>query len=282
MLDWYERLTDVEKRLIGNLFKAFTLAEGEVNCYWRKIGNTFYHPEIVHMAASFSSQEAIHAIGYDFLEAHLPMEQAATSNFQEDPTAVRKLDAIIDFKDIGDLPLSIAVFSAFVEGVSLYSSFATLMSFTKKGLLKTMFQILSWSVRDERLHSDSGIKLYWDLIDEGYPAPDPDDIYDAAKLVVKNEEDFVINAYGDVTDLGFVNLEQSLSFIRHRANKKLMELKLKPIFENDFAYKPLADFFYTALEGRGMNDFFALSRNGGGYSASITQNFKKCKVEIIR
>lgn len=280
ILDWYERLNDTQKRVIGNLFKAFTLAEGEVNCYWTWLKQHFHHPEIRHMCSAFANQEVNHALAYDFFEAHLPLNQVATSDFNEDPVAQQKLETIIAAKDIKDLPLSIAVFSGFVEGVSLYSSFATLMSFTKKGLLKTMFQVLLWSVRDERLHSDSGIKLYWDLLNEGYDAPNPLDIYHAADLIVKNERDFVTAAYGETEDLGFVNLEQSLAFINHRANKKLMQLQLKPVFENNYAYKPLGDFFYTALEGRGMNDFFALSRNGGGYSASITQNFSKCVVNI--
>ena len=183
--------------------------------------------------------------------------------------------------DIDDLVTSVVAFSAFVEGVSLYSSFATLMSFTKKGFLKTMFQILSWSVRDERLHSNSGIMLAKMLIREGYGTINEDACYEAANIIVNNEVDFIENAYGDTTDLGFVNLEQSLSFVYHRANLKLMQIGLEPIFANDFAYKPVAEFFYTSLEGRGVNDFFALSRNGGGYSSMIKQDFSTCNFGAV-
>ena len=114
VLDWYERLNDTEKQVIGNLFKAFTLTEGEVNCYWTNLKKVFNHPEIRHMCTSFANQEVIHALGYDFFEAHLPLEEVATANFNEDPIAQKKLNSIINALEIDELPLSIAVFSGFV------------------------------------------------------------------------------------------------------------------------------------------------------------------------
>ena len=44
---------------------------------------------------------------------------------------------------------SLAIFSAFAEGVSLYSSFAVLYSFQMRNLLKGIGQQMKWSVRDE-------------------------------------------------------------------------------------------------------------------------------------
>lgn len=279
ILDWMDRLTMGEKRVVGNLFKAFTVQEEVVNCYWRWLADILGQPEAIHMAAAFSNQESNHAISYDLLEANLPMAEVVTVDFKEDLVAQKKLDTIIDFQDIDNLVTSLAAFSAFVEGVSLYSSFAVLMSFQKKGYLKTMFQILTWSVRDERLHSNMGIALAKQLIADGEGVMDEEAIYQAAEIVCGNEVEFLQQAFKDDKDLGFVDLEQAISFVYHRGNKKLMQLGLKPIFENNFKYKPLAEFFYTSLEGRGMNDFFALSRNGGGYSATLTQDFTKCNFE---
>lgn len=277
LLDWVDKLSEPEKRVIGNLFKAFTVQEEVVNCYWRKIASTFKHPEIVHMATTFSHQECVHALAYDFLESSLPMHTLATTDFKEDPVTQKKLKDIIEFQDLEDLVTSLSAFSAFVEGVSLYSSFAVLMSFTKKGYLKTMYQILSWSVRDERLHSDSGIKLAQALINEGLGEMDEIKVYEVAQLLVGNEVEFIKQAFGDDKDLGFVDVDQAVYFVYHRANKKLMELGLDPVFPHHNYYKPLAKFFYTSLEGRAMNDFFALSRNGGGYTSTVVQNFAECK-----
>ena len=56
---------------------------------------------------------------------------------------------------------SLAIFSAFAEGVSLYSSFAVLVfSFQMRNLLKGIGQQMKWSVRDESLHSKMGCRLF--------------------------------------------------------------------------------------------------------------------------
>jgi ribonucleoside-diphosphate reductase beta chain len=79
---------------------------------------------------------------------------------------------------------SLAIFSAFAEGVALYSSFAVLYSFQMRNLLKGIGQQMKWSVRDESLHSKMGCQLfrhmceeYPELIDQVKPA-----VYEAAKL----------------------------------------------------------------------------------------------------
>ena len=277
--DWVDRLSEAEKSVIGNLFKAFTSVEGVIGDFWRHVGDIAGHPEIINMAAGFSHQEGIHMDAYDFLEAHLPMEDTVAVDWKIDPVAKKKMEDIISFHNLNDFTTALMAFSAFCEGVSLYASFATLMSFTKKGLLNTMFQVMQWSVRDERLHSIMGVELAKQLVREGLGVIDKDACYEMAELVVNNEIDFTVQAFGDSPDLGFVTLEQALSFIRHRANLKLMQIGLKPVFKNDFTYKPLGEFFYTALEGRGVNDFFVMSRNGGGYASIIKQNFRTCNFE---
>ena len=47
-----------------------------------------------------------------------------------------------------DIATSLAIFSAFTEGVQIFSSFAVLLSFQKKNLMKGVGQIVSFSVRD--------------------------------------------------------------------------------------------------------------------------------------
>lgn len=275
ILDWVDRLNDAEKSVIGNLFKAFTGAEGIIGCNWKRIAQTVGQPEIVAMADVFSHEEAIHGYAYDFLEAHLPMDEVITKDWHTDPVAQKKMETIMSFSDIENFITAVAAF-AFVEGVSLYSSFATLMAFTKKGYLKSMYQVMLWSVLQEANHSKMAIKLVKTMIAEGLGVLDEEKCYELASLIVENEKEFVKNAFGDTPSLGFVTVDQSLSFIDHRGNLKLMELGLKPIFPYTKEYKPLANFFYTSLEGKTVNDFFAVSRNGTGYSNTITQKFESC------
>ena len=61
---------------------------------------------------------------------------------------------------------SLAIFSAFAEGVSLYSAFAVLYSFQLRNLLKGIGQQMKWSVRDESLHSKMGCHLFRHMCQE--------------------------------------------------------------------------------------------------------------------
>ena len=69
-------------------------------------------------------------------------------------------------KDIHEIAKSLAIFSAFTEGVNLFSSFAVLLSFKMRNKLKGVGQIVEWSIRDESLHSEAGCWLFRTLIKE--------------------------------------------------------------------------------------------------------------------
>ena len=53
----------------------------------------------------------------------------------------------------------LAGFGAFTEGLQLFASFAILLNFPRFNKMKGMGQIVTWSVRDETLHTNSIITL---------------------------------------------------------------------------------------------------------------------------
>ena len=80
----------------------------------------------------------------------------------------------VDTKE--DIAKTLAVFGAFTEGLQLFASFAMLMNFQRFNKMKGMGQIVSWSVRDESLHTHSIIKLFHTFLDEN-----PEILTDALK-----------------------------------------------------------------------------------------------------
>lgn len=273
-LDW-ERVSEADRNTIGGILRGFTLIEIGATCYWRDIvARSFKHPEIVMMATSFSHQETIHAKAYDHLDATLGLDSYKA--FLQDKLAIAKLDNILSLladNDLTNLANSLAVFSGAVEGVSLFASFAILLSFTKKSLFKGMAQILSWSVLDEQLHSTMGIQLYKQLVEEaGEQIVDKARIKEGFQAIIANELAFIEQAFAD-GDLETISKEEASDFVKYRANKKLMELGLKPMYLLSGAYKQVKQFFDTQVEGTVQNDFFALARNGGAYSAMLSQDF---------
>ena len=138
-------------------------------------------------------------------------------------------------------------------------------------------QILSWSVLDERLHSAMGILLYKTLISE-YPELNPkeEDVKEGFKMVVNNEIAFLNQAFNECDVLPTITKAGAIDFVKYRANKKLMELGLSPMYDLQGFYLPVKDFFYTVVNSKMKNDFFALMRNGGGYSAMLNRSFEGC------
>ena len=54
-----------------------------------------------------------------------------------------------------NIAVKMAAFSAFTEGMQLFSSFVMLLNFTRNGTMKGMGQIIAWSIKDETLRTES-------------------------------------------------------------------------------------------------------------------------------
>ena len=155
---------------------------------------------------------------------------------------------------------SLAVFSAFTEGVALFSSFAILLNFSRFNKLKGVGQIISFSIRDESMHSEAGCWLFREFIKEN-PELWTDglkkEIYEAARLTVSLEDDFIDAVFenGAIEGLDPKDLK---AFIRNRANVKLGDLGLKTNWKNiDQDALKRMDWFDYLSTGIESQDFFA-------------------------
>jgi len=271
--DWKTKLTEAERQVVGQILNAFTQTEISVNDYWRTVAKWFPKPEIQMMASTFSAWESIHTAAYSYLNDSLGLNDYAA--FMNDSTAVAKLNALqmTPNKTKREKARSLAIFSAFTEGVNLFSSFAVLMNFSRFNLLQATETIISWSVRDENLHSEAGCWLFRTLMEENddiWSADFKKEIYDAARLSVELEDNFIDHAFslGDIRGLSSKDLK---NFIRMRANQKLLELGLKINWKNiDGAALDRMFWFEETLYGRKMTDFF---------SNRVT-DYKKCNFTV--
>lgn len=263
--DWKNNLTNSEKNIIGQVLKSFTQTETHINEYWSTfVSQIFPKYEIQMMSSVFASFEAIHMEGYDYLNTELGLEDYDA--FLADPTALNKLQRLkeIDKTSKESIARSLAIFSAFTEGVSLYSSFAILANLSRFNLLKGVRNIISWSQRDEELHSVAGCWLFRTFIEEN---PDiwtdnlKKDIYEAARVTVDLEDKFIdsIFSLGEMRGLDSKDLKM---FIRDKANKKLNELGLKNNWKNiDKESLSRMNWFDTLSYGISNVDFFTSRPN---------------------
>jgi len=259
--DWKENLNDVERNLIGNILKGFIQSEIFIQEYWsNKVMKWFKHPEVQMMASTFGAFESIHAVSYAYLNDSLGLDDYTA--FLSEPTTKIKIDRLIETKGKSkeDIAKSLAIFSAFNEGVNLFSSFAILLNFSRFNKLKGVGQIIAFSIKDESLHSDAGCWLFRTMIKE-YPSIFTDElkkeIYEAARVTVQLEDDFIDKAFelGDVEGLNKTDMK---AFIRHRCNTKLNDLGLKSNWKNiDKDALQRMEWFDTISAGVSHQDFFA-------------------------
>jgi ribonucleoside-diphosphate reductase beta chain len=259
--DWKLKLTEPEKNLIGNILKSFAQTEVHVNDYWStKVSIWFPKPEIQAMARVFADFESIHAEAYARLNEELGLDNFRA--FLEDEVSKAKIERLIETpgETIEDRAVSLAIFSAFTEGVNLFSSFAVLMSFQLRNLMKGTGQIVEWSVRDESLHSKAGCWLFRTLLEE-QPELNTDElrekIIEACHLSVQLEFDFIDKAF-EMGNVEGLNKEQLKNFIKARANEKMIELGYKAIY-NDIDPNLLKqiEWFGHLTSGKTHQDFFA-------------------------
>ena len=258
--DWNEKLTDEEKNLVGNILLGFAQTECAVSDYWtQKVVGWFPKHEIQQMAMMFGSQETIHAVAYSYLNETLGLEDFEA--FLHEPATAERFDNLVAYEgnDPVGIGKSLAIFSAFAEGVSLYSAFAVLYSFQLRNLLKGIGQQMKWSVRDESLHSRMGCKLFNQMCDEIPTLRDDckDDVLLAANTMVALEEKYIDKMFemGDIENLKSEDLKQ---FVRKRANEKLQELGYDPTFTYSQEAADNLDWFYHLTGGVTHTDFFAM------------------------
>lgn len=269
--DWNETLTESEKNLVGNILLGFAQTECAVSDYWTgMVTDWFPKWEIKQMAMMFGSQETIHATAYSYLNETLGLEDFEA--FLHEPTTAERFDYLMNTsaeytnEDLlksstarQEVARSLAIFSAFAEGVALYSSFAVLYSFQMRNKLKGIGQQMKWSVRDESLHSKMGCQLFNHMCEEYTELRDlvKSEIEEAARLMVEMEIKFIDKMF-EMGDLENLKKEDLKEFIKKRANEKLAELGYQPVIEYDEESAAALDWFYHLTGGHTHTDFFAV------------------------
>jgi ribonucleoside-diphosphate reductase beta chain len=261
--DWNEKLDKKEKNLVGNILLGFAQTECAVSDYWtQKVVSWFPKHEIKQMAMMFGSQETVHAVAYSYLNETLKLEDYEA--FLHEPATARRFDNLVAYDGTSSVGIgtSLAIFSAFAEGVSLYSAFAVLYSFQLRNLLKGIGQQMKWSVRDESLHSKMGCQLFRQMCQEDDTLLEAcrHNVTEAASTMIKLEESYIDKMFemGDIEGIKANDLKQ---FIRKRTNEKLAELgyiDLGSYFSYDTKAASNLDWFYHLTGGVTHTDFFAI------------------------
>ena len=236
--DWKKKLTNEEKHFLTNIFRFFTQGDIDVaGGYVKNYLPYFPQPEIRMMLMGFAAREALHIAAYSHLIETLGMPESTYNEFLEYEEMKDKHDYVTELSskngDKASTAAHIAVFSAFTQGMQLFSSFIMLLNFPRHGLMKGMGQIVTWSIVDETMHAESMIRLFRTYIEENKEIWNDtlkEKIYSIAEKMVELEDKFIDLAFsqGDMRDLNSIDVKK---YIRYIADRRLISLGMKGIFK---------------------------------------------------
>ena len=236
--DWKKKLTQEEKHFLTQIFRFFTQGDIDVaGGYVKNYLPYFPQPEVRMMLMGFAAREALHVAAYSHLIETLGLPESTYNEFLDYAEMKEKHDYVTDISskngDTASTATHIAVFSAFTEGMQLFSSFIMLLNFPRHGKMKGMGQIITWSIVDETQHCESMIKLFRTYIEENNEIWNDDlksRIYTIAEKMVELEDKFIDLAFG-INQMEGLTSEDVKKYIRYIADRRLISLGLKGIFK---------------------------------------------------
>jgi ribonucleoside-diphosphate reductase beta chain len=236
--DWKKKLNEAEKKFLTHIFRFFT--QGDIDVAGGYVNNYLPHfpqPEVRMMLLGFSAREALHVAAYSHLIETLGLPETMYNEFLEYAAMKEKHDYILNEANgvvsTFSTARNIAMFSAFTEGMQLFSSFIMLLNFPRHGKMKGMGQIVTWSIVDETMHTENMIKLFRTFINDNPEIWNDElksEIYTIAEKMVELEDKFIDLAFemGPMEDL---TSEDVKKYIRYIADRRLISLGLKGIFK---------------------------------------------------
>jgi ribonucleoside-diphosphate reductase beta chain len=236
--DWKNKLTKEQKQFLTHIFRFFTQGDIDVaGGYVKNYLPYFPQPEVRMMLLGFAAREALHIAAYSHLIETLGLPDTMYNQFLEYQAMRDKHDYVLGLSaqngDATSTATHIAVFSAFTEGMQLFSSFIMLLNFPRHGTMKGMGQIVTWSIVDETMHAENMIKLFRTYIEENKEIWNDDlksRIYTIAEKMVELEDKFIDLAF-EMGPMENLDAKDVKSYIRYIADRRLISLGLKGIFK---------------------------------------------------
>lgn len=227
-------MTQEEKDIITMILRFFTQGDIRVAEYYLKdVIPALPVPEAQMCFSVFAAVEAIHVWSYAHLNDTLGLPEKEFSSFLEYEEMVSKLDILDSVSDREHPLVKLGVFSGFMEGVSLFSSFALLLNLSRFGMMKGVGQIVSWSVRDEFFHTETMCRLFRELVgklsaEERYKIEAR--VIQRAEALVEAEFKF-IKLLLSLGKMRGVEEQELADFIKQLANQRAALLSLPPLYE---------------------------------------------------
>jgi ribonucleoside-diphosphate reductase beta chain len=262
--DFMINLSDQERNAVKNSLLAISQIEVSVKKFWARIGDHIPKPEIDQVGIVFGESEVRHSDAYSALIKFLGLNDEFNT-LLDNPLIQGRVDYLTKYlKNTAEnkqqgFALSLALFSIFIENVSLFSQFLVIKSFFKyKALLKSIDNVVESTQKEETVHALFGIYLI-NKMKEEYPEYFNEDFYVKIERACKKAyeaECKIIDWIFEKGDLTFLTKEEVKQFIAERFNQSLVQINAKPVFEINKEVIDKFKWFEEELKGGVLTDFF--------------------------
>jgi len=262
--DFKTRLTDEERKIVEKTLSAIGQIEVAVKTFWAKMPETLKHPSLSDLGYTMANVEVIHNIAYEKLLNVLDLNEIFEHNLKLDiiQGRVKYLRKYLE-KNYDDQKkqyvYAIILFTLFVENVSLFSQFYTILWFGRyKNVLKDTNQQVLYTKNEELIHAQAGIKII-QIIKEQYPnlfdRELEDKITSEAKEAFKAESKIIDWMIGDYSDKR-INKDIIKEYVKFKINDSLKQIGFKEIYDiDDNLYRDF-EWMNEEVLGNNMTDFF--------------------------
>lgn len=274
------KLTKKEQEVIKRALLAICQVEVSVKLFWGKLYDTFPKTEFSLVGATFAENEAVHFEAYSFLLELLGFNKDF-KKVLEVPEIAGRIDYLQKYLKNAtgnakqNYTLNLALFSMFIENISLFSQFAIIKSFTKhKNLLKEIDSIIEATMLEETIHAQFGITVI-NLIKKEYPEWFDDEfykkIYRASKKAY-DAESRILKWIFEKGEIDSISLESLDAFIKNRFNDSITQIGGEPQFEVDNEKLQPLYWMIEDIYAYIRNDFFSTqSTNYTKFNKSATR-----------
>lgn len=262
--DWHARTEPHERNALKNTMLAISQIEVSVKTFWARIYDRMPKPEIAEVGMTFAESEVRHANAY----SHLLDLLGLSGEFEK----IHSIPAIMDriqylqqaqegmrSSDNRQFALTVLLFSAFVEHISLFSQFLIIMAFNKhRAAFKGVSNIVEATSKEEQIHGMFGVELVR-ILQHEYPdwfdAKTEDTILQAVERAY-NAEQHILDWIFERGELDYLPRHQVDEFLKHRFNNSLRSVGIQPFFSVDEQTLAATRWFDEELLATKENDFF--------------------------
>ena len=258
--DFKSNLTSEEKEAVKRALLGIAQVEVSVKTFWGDLFDLFPKPEFNGLGATFAECEFRHSEAYSRLLEVLGYNNEfqnllEVSIFKERSKILKEYLA----KNKENTLERILFFTLIIENASLFSQFATILSFTRfKGYMKNVANIIAWTSIDEQVHANAGIFIINKIFEENPELKErvKSDVIEYIQNYIQLE-DKMLDWIFEQGELKFFTKKDLQNYMRYRLDDSLTQLGLgKPFNVTQEDIKNML-WFEEEVFSNELDDFFA-------------------------